>query len=207
MPLGALIIIAYDVTVRQISGPQGPLSERYDIAATTEHPVKAGDMLARLRALLAERFHLVVRRETRDVPVLALTVAKGGPKLRPGNPPESPGPRPRTPALAGGIEVASGHLMFKDESMADFAWALSRMTAIGDNVVVDQTGLKGNYDFELTFERETPLPAGADPHEPAAPRGPSIFAAVQEQLGLKLESRKAPVEFVVVERAEKPTEN
>ena len=85
-PLGALIIIAYDVTVRQLSGPQGPLSERYDIAATTERPVKAGDMLPMLRALLAERFHLVVRRETRDVPVLALTVAKGGPKTAPRQP-------------------------------------------------------------------------------------------------------------------------
>ena len=84
--------------------------------------------------------------------------------------------------------------------MADFAWALSRMQAIGDRVVVDRTGLEGAFDFELAFEWEGTALPGAD-------AGPSIFAAVQEQLRLKLEPGKAPVEFIVVEHVEKPREN
>ena len=91
--------------------------------------------------------------------------------------------------------------------MPDFAWALSRTAGIGDRVVVDDTGLKGNYDFELTFERDS-APAGADVGEPAARLvGPSIFSALQEQLGLKLESKKAPVEFLIIDHIEKPSEN
>jgi uncharacterized protein (TIGR03435 family) len=78
--------------------------------------------------------------------------------------------------------------------MSEFAWALSRTQATGDRVVVDQTALKGTYDFELKWVRE-----GAE--------GPSIFEALPEQLGLKLDSKKAPVELVVIEHVERPTEN
>ena len=97
-------------------------------------------------------------------------------------------------------------MIFKNESMPDFAWALSRTAGIGDRVVVDDTGLKGNYDFELTFERDS-APAGADVGEPARLVGPSIFSALQEQLGLKLESKKAPVEFLIIDHIERPSEN
>ena len=208
MPLGALILSAYNVTVRQLTGPGEFLSEKYDIVAKAEHPVSPNEMLRMLRALLVERFKLVVRRETRDVPVYALTIAKGGPKLHPSNQPESERAVPRTPSQAGGTEPGSGHLVFKNESMPDFAWALSRMSGIGDRVVVDHTGLKGRYDFELKYERDSTLPAGVDVREPA-PRleGPAIFSALQEQLGLKLESRKAPVEFLIIDHVEKPAEN
>ena len=92
--------------------------------------------------------------------------------------------------------------------MSDFAWALSRMAGIGDRVVVDATGLKGNYDFDLTFERDSAPAAGADVREPTARlEGSSVFSALQEQLGLKLESKKAPVEFVVIDHIEKPSGN
>jgi uncharacterized protein (TIGR03435 family) len=208
MPLGALILIAYDITVRQLSGPGAVLSEKYDIAAKAEHPARPGEILRMLQALLADRFKLVVRRETREVPVYALTIAKGGPKLHPSDVSESEGAGPRTPAGAGGVEPRSGHLIFKNESMPDFAWALTRTAGIGDRVVVDDTGLKGRYDFELKYERDNVPPAGAEAHEPGTrAEGPSIFSALQEQLGLKLESKKAPVEFLIVEHAEKPSEN
>lgn len=192
MPLGAIILVAYNITARQLEGPMDAFSERYDIAAKADHPLNANTMLRMLQSLLADRFKLAIHRETREVPVYALTVGKGGPKLKP----SEAAAGPRTPAGAGGTEVASGHISFQGESMADFAWALSRMAAIGDRVVVDQTGLKGAYEFELRFERESPESLG-----------PSIFEAVQEQLGLKLVSTRAPVEFLVVDHVEKPGEN
>jgi len=203
MPLGALILIAYNVTVRQLSGPGAGLSEKYDVAAKAEHAVKPDEMLRMLQALLADRFKLVVRRETREVPVWALTIGKGGPKLHQSDPPESEAATPRTPSHAGGTEARSGHLVFKDESMPDFAWALSRTAGSGDRMVVDHTGLKGNYDFELTFERDSG-PVGADVRDL---EGSPIFSALQEQLGLKLESKKAPVEFLIIEHVEQPSEN
>jgi uncharacterized protein (TIGR03435 family) len=205
MPLAAIILVAYDITVRQLSGSDPLLSERYDIAATAEHAVGRDEMLRMLQALLVERFHLVVRRETREVPVYALTVARGGPKLHRSDLAEDDARVPRTPARAGGTEQRSGYLIFKGESMPDFAWALSRTVATGDRVVVDQTGLSGIYDFELSFERET-APAGADVRETGL-QGPSIFSALEEQFGLKLEPRRAPVEFLVIEHVERPTAN
>jgi len=208
MPFGAYMVIAYGITPRQLSAPDGFLSEKYDIAAKAEHAVSRDQMLRMLQALLADRFKLVLRREMKEVQVYALVVGRGGPKLQPTDVPRSAGANPRTPAGAGGTEPKSGHLIFKNESMSDFAWALSRVAGIGDRVVVDYTGLKGNYDFELKFERDSSPQAGAEIAEPATRReGPAIFTALQEQLGLRLESRKAPVEFFIIDRGEKPTEN
>jgi len=207
IPLAAIIMVAYNLTVRQISGSSPILGERYDIAAKADHTVRPDEMLRMLQALLANRFKLVVRLETREVPVWALTVGKGGPKLRQSDAVITEAAVPRTPARAGGTEPRSGYLIFKNESMPDFAWALSRTAAIGDRVVVDQTGLKGNYDFDLIFERDSPPPVGSDVREPSPQQGASIFSAIQEQLGLKLEAARAPVEFLIVEHVERPTEN
>jgi uncharacterized protein (TIGR03435 family) len=193
MPFGALVLVAYNITVRQLSGPPEFLSRKYDVSAKAEHRVSPDVMLRMLQSLLADRFKLVVRHETKEVPVYALTIAKSGPKLHHSDPPESDVAAPRTPARAIGTESRTGYI-FKNESMPDFAWALSRMAGIGDRVVVDDTGLKGNYDFELTFGRN-------DPEEP------SIFSAVQGQLGLKLESKKAPVEFLIIDHVETPSDN
>ena len=91
--------------------------------------------------------------------------------------------------------------------MSDFAWALSRMVATEDRVVLDNTGLSGTYDFELTFEPPQ-RPSGAEaPGTVTRIEAPSIFDAVQEQLGLKLESKKGPVEFLIVDHVEKPSAN
>jgi uncharacterized protein (TIGR03435 family) len=195
MSLGALILVAYDITVRQLAGTESLLLyEPYDIAPKAERPATRAEMLAMLRRLLADRFRLTVRRETREIPVYALTVARSGPKLKPSSAPEMDGGTPLLPAHAGGSEAGTGHLIFKNESMSEFAWALSRTAATGDRVVVDQTALRGAYDFELKWVRD-----GSE--------GASIFEALQEQLGLKLEPKKAPVELVVIEHVERPTEN
>jgi len=201
MPFGALVLIAYNITVRQLSDPPEFVSEKYDVIAKAEHSVRSDEMLRMLQALLADRFKLVIRRETREVPVYALTLARGGPKLQPAASPDSHASVPRTPAHASGNEVRSGHVAFQAESMSDFAWALTRMAGIGDRIVVDQTGLRDRYDFELKFGRDRLGP------ENVPSQDPSIFSALQEQLGLKLESKKAPVEFLIIDHVERPTEN
>jgi uncharacterized protein (TIGR03435 family) len=93
-----------------------------------------------------------------------------------------------------------GRLIFENESMADFAWRLTTLVVIG-RVVVDETGLQGNYDFELSY---SPPDVG---DSVSGPEAPSIFTAMQEQLGLKLKPRRAPAEFIVVEHVEPASEN
>jgi uncharacterized protein (TIGR03435 family) len=208
VPLGALLLTAYNITVRQISVPVSFPEERYDVAAKTEHAASPDEMLRMLQALLVDRFRLVVHRDVREVPVYALVIGKGGQKLRESGRAAGEGTTPRIPSRTGGTEPGSGHLIFKDESMSDFAWALSRMAGIGDRVVVDNTGLKGTYDFELTFERDSvPVPAGDLRGGEMRLEGSSVFLALQEQLGLKLEAKKATVEFLIVDHVEKPSEN
>jgi uncharacterized protein (TIGR03435 family) len=194
VPFGALMLVAYDLTVRQLSGPSDLLSERYDIVAKAEHPVSADGMRNMLQTLLAERFRLQLCRETREVPVYRLVIDKGSPKLPKTKSSEDLDAGPRVPSLAGGVEPRSGLMVFRNESLADFAWALSRMAGIGDRVVVDHTALTGRYDFELSVERENN-------------EAPNLFSALREQLGLKLEASREPVEFVVIEQAGRPTEN
>ncbi len=205
MPLGALVLVAYDTTVRQLSGPPDAISEHYDIATKAERSVSRDEMLRMIQALLADRFKLVLRRESKEVPVYALTVATGGPKLRRSIAVEGEVTMPRIPARAGGAE-SGGQVIITNESMPDFAWALTRMAGIGDRVVVDNTGLEGNYDFTLTFVRDTPPPVDAK-EAVAIPDGPPIFLALREQLGLKLETKRAPVDFFVIEHLEKPSGN
>src|SRR5712671_2189010 len=153
-----------------------------------------------LQTLLTERFKLQIRREAKELPVYALVVDKGGPKLKPhAGAPETGMPiRPGDP----------GQVIFRDVPMERLAWFLS--TRMGRSVL-DQTGLKPHYDFELAWNGDRPmrLEGGPDTHELTPPdtNGPSIFAALHEQLGLRLESRKGPVEFLTILHAEKPTEN
>jgi uncharacterized protein (TIGR03435 family) len=201
--IGPLVLMAYDLNVRQVSGLDRSFDDRYDIVAKAGHRVGSSELRQMLRSLLGDRFKLQVHWETREVPVYSLTVGKNGPKLRHSDTPEDDVPRVRTPASAGGTETPSG-ISYSHESMADFAWALSRMRWIGDRQVVDNTGLEGNYDFTLSFDRNPVPPTATD----GPPRlGPDIFSAVQEQLGLKLESGRAPVQFLVVDHAEKPSAN
>jgi bla regulator protein blaR1 len=206
MPLGPLILTAYNITVRQISVPASFPDDRYDIAAKADRPLSPAEMRHMLQQLLVDRFKLVVHREIKEIPVYALAIGKGGQKLRQSQERESEA-TPRTPSRAGGTELGTGHIIFKNESMPDFAWALSRTIDTGDRVVVDQTGLVGNYDFELTFGRDNEPTAGADGRESATPQLPSIFSALQDQLGLRLEPTKASVEFLVVVHVEKPSDN
>ena len=207
-PLAALVMLAYDLTSPQCrcqSSALPGLWERFDIQAKADRPVHPQEMLRLLQNLLEERFKLTVRREMKELPAYALLVDKTGAKLSTSAVMHTEDDAaPRNGYHARGIEERSESslvLAITDATMADLAWRLSTLTVLEDHVVIDQTGLTGYYDIELKFDSRSP--AGL----PSTDGAPSIFTALQEQLGLRLEQRKMPVEFVTVEHAEQPTEN
>ena len=214
-------------------GPKWINSDRFDVEARAVGDVVRGTEGTRrkqlmLQTLLAERFKLVVHHETRELPIYALVLArrdrKLGPKLRRsevdsaalrGNPDNPPIPLPAfgTPACdaAGGARCSPGlgfAGVFKGSAMTitDLTPYLSKWL---DRTVSDRTGLTGAFDVELQFSPEglPGAPTGPPGVERPPSEGPSIFTAVQEQLGLKLESTKGPVDVVVIDHAERPTED
>ena len=222
MAVNGLIVMAYGVAGYQVvGGPAWP--ERFDIIAKMpEGTYTEAQQSEMLRSLLADRFKLKVHRETRELPIYALAVAKKdskpGPELRPpgrdcaairakrataGNPP------PRTAAEM--LECRSlssngpgGRVSFQAQSMtmSDFATAMRRYTT---RPIFDRTELSGEFDIELKFLPET---SGAGPADPQADTDvPSIFTAMQDQLGLKLEGARAPISVLVIDAIERPTEN
>ncbi len=197
LPLVALIMLAHSVTPDQISGvPSSLNTEAYDVEASCDHPIKREEALRMLQTLLADRFKLALHRETRERPIYALVVGKGGPKLR-----ESAEELSKPDMQRTGRGVVD-----KSAPISVLALVLSQQL---DRLVVDQTRLNGRYDFSLEFASERAGRGVLEGREPArGPDGlPSIFTALPEQLGLKLESSKAPVEILVIDHAEKPSEN
>lgn len=220
--LKMLLTMAYDVREFQISGgPAWINTDRYDIVAKAERSAGAdnppgdprtmtdeqrktvGDqMRERLRALLADRFQLTLRRETKEQSVYALVVAKSGSKLQESQTKEGAGPH-------GMLRMGRGEFSGQGVQLQGLTMVLSNQLG---RPVIDRTGLKGNFDFKLTWTPDPGQPAslpatGPDAPPPPDPNGPSIFTAVQEQLGLRLESQKGPVEMLVIDRVEKPSEN
>jgi uncharacterized protein (TIGR03435 family) len=145
-----------------------------------------------MQALLAERFALVFHKDSKDGPSYALVVAKNGPKLKES---QDQG-NPRTMRSAGRIDAQRG-------TMHMLAALLSNWL---ERPVMDRTGLTGTYDYKVEYAQDSgpEIPADA---VPANFSGPSIFIALQEQLGLKLESMRAEVETIVIDRAERPSAN
>jgi uncharacterized protein (TIGR03435 family) len=193
--LNALIRIAYDLKADQVTGgPKWLDSDRFDVEARAAGPAKDPELLAMLQTVLAERFQLKIHRDTKLVPGYAMVVAKGGLKVRPV---EADG-RPR-------MNWGRGRIIAERATMKRLAEALARMLG---SPVVDTTGIPGEFSFKLEWAPEnspsTSL-AGAAPTE--APIGASLFTVLQQDLGIRLEPRKAPIEVLVIERAEKPTEN
>lgn len=214
MTLKNLLTIAYGVRDFQISG--GPTwidSDHYDIEAKPASNVAPKQMEGpMLQALLEDRFMLRIHRETKELPVYVLTVGKNGFNIPPAsenncvpfdpsNPP-LPSARSRNPSeMCGFLGLGRGSLNAKQVSMEAIAIALSQLLG---RTVVDKTGITGEIDGHLTFAPEQ----AADPTlPPSDATSPSIFTAIQEQLGLKLDSAKGPVEVLVVDHAERPTEN
>jgi uncharacterized protein (TIGR03435 family) len=218
---------AYQVKEYQISGPDWMNSTRFDVVATIPAGVARDQLPLMWQSLLADRFKLTLHREKKELPVYALAVGKNGPKLKEAEDkgdsgPKGPGPMPGMGMNRGRIMMGRGRVDLKSFTVAGFAEMLSRQM---DRPVIDETKLQGLYDFTLEWtpdERQRLAflpggggpPPGAEDHprpagpDGARPNGPDIFAAVQEQLGLKMEAKKAPVEILVIDHVEKtPTEN
>jgi uncharacterized protein (TIGR03435 family) len=191
VPLRFALEWAYDLKDYEISGPDWINSEeRYDIVAKAAGPATNDQMRPMLQALLLGRFRMKVHRETRDLPVYVLLAGKGAPKVKPA----SAGGEPTLSSSAAGT-------FFHNQPISRLTFMLTRRM---DRPVLDMTGLKGVYDYTLDTSGLgfNGLPA-ADPNA-----GPSIFTAIQDNLGLQLEARKSPVEILVIDRVEKiPIEN
>jgi uncharacterized protein (TIGR03435 family) len=188
--LRKLIIQAYGVKDFQLSGPEWLNSEIYDIAATMPPATPTDQVLLMLQTLLAERFQLKLHRETKQVPMYALA-GKNGSKLK------------EVEFGHSSTSAAPGHLTAQKIPMSKLADFLAGQLG---SPVTDMTGMRGVFDFTLEWAPETRTgEAGATTD--SAP-GASIFTAVQEQLGLKLEARKGPVEMLVIDHVERiPTGN
>lgn len=202
MSLSTLIQEAYGIRGFQTSGgPDWVRSDPYSIAAKAEGEASKAQVRAMVQTLLADRFQLVLRRESKEVNVYTLTVGKTGPKLKEVKLDEDNTTRGMR---FGGIGRIAGVMATMPQLVVMLSDIKLNGSAILDRPVLDRTGLTGVYDFKLEWSGEE---QSADRTTSANPAGPSIFTAMQEQLGLKLESTKAPVEFFVIEKAGKPTEN
>lgn len=205
-PVRLIMTVAYQVTDRQISGgPSWMTSDFFDITAKAARPRTSDELHVMLQHLLEERFHLKVRRETRQEPVWALTVDKGGSKM-PVHDSEDKVHEPIGGQIVRGSDgtVCFGNLG-KNATMNYFAFFLSRGL---DRGVIDKTGLTGSYDVNLQYLPDRLGLKGPDGGGPdISPDCSDIFSALPKQLGLRLESTKGPVEHLVIEGAEKPTEN
>jgi len=213
MTLKMLIASAYRVQEFQITGgPAWTGSDRFDVEGKTEDRTADPDRLRlMLRSLMEDRFQLKLHREMREQPVYALVAAKGGLKIRPAADQTSPdvnGPSPKGAGPnRGAIRIGRGSLIGNAVTLSFLArWLSQRL----DRLVIDRTGLGGRFDLQLTWTPdagEVVDGPGGQLLPPAEVSGPSIFTAIQEQLGLKLESAKAPVEVLMIDRAERPSAN
>lgn len=188
-----LVRWAYGVQDYQVSGPAWINDERYDLSAKAADPVPEADLRKMLQNLLVERFHLAIHRQTKEMSAYVIVVGKNGPKMQPSQ-------------TEGEPSLRQNGMMNVVAERADLNEMLSMLSQALQAPVIDQTGLKGRYDFKVDMTPYiTPeLLSGKGPPDIA---GIAIIA-LQEQLGLKMESKKLPVEMIIVDRAEKtPIEN
>jgi uncharacterized protein (TIGR03435 family) len=179
--LRVLIMSAYGVEDFQISGgPRWIDSERFDVLAQAPDNSQRRDLNLMLRALLEDRFRLALHRETRETTIYALVLAKNGPKIQ-----ES------SPDTQYSMRMGPAGMSATKMSIHNFADTVSGYI---QSRVIDRTGLEGDFDFKFDWS-------------PQDPNSPSIFTALQEQLGLKLEPEKGLTEFLIIDHAERPSEN
>jgi len=194
-----LITFGYGVHARQIlNGPEWIEQDAYDVAGTpdVEGAPNQQQMRLMIQKLLADRFKLQLHRDKRELPAYAITLARSGPKLT-----RSASDPSGLPSLL----FRGGMLPARNASMAEFAAVMQ--SAVMDRPVVDRTGLAGKYDFTLTWTPDDSQfrSFGTRPPAPENPSVPGLFTAIEEQLGLRMESTRAAVEVLLIDRIEKPT--
>jgi uncharacterized protein (TIGR03435 family) len=194
--LRTCICWAYGVHEYQVSGPGWLASQRYDVDARSSDPASHEELRGMMESLLAARFHLALHRESKELPVYAMRVGKKSGKLHPAVDGES------------SMRPAGGSIVFQHYSMADLGERLAARPFSLDRVVLDETNLGGAFDFALEFaDNATNLKHTLESMEGGG-QGPSMITILQQQLGLVFKARKALVESLVIDRAEKtPTPN
>ena len=220
VPLRALIQAAYQLQDFQVlGGPNWLDADRFDVAAKAAGDRSPNEMLPMLRTLLADRFKLAVHTETKEQPIYALTFSrtdgKLGPRLQPSDancaaaaanalPTRAD---PNRPPPCGDFRMSAGRLVATGMSMEQLAVRLSQRVS---RAVQDRTALAGVFDLDIEFspdQLQQPGPPGANANRGLTDSSiPSIFTALQEQLGLKLESTRGPVDVLVIDHVEHPTE-
>jgi uncharacterized protein (TIGR03435 family) len=220
----SLVLTAYDVPIYRLSDPDDRLMPLVEVEAEMPANTTRQQFNVMLQNLLADRLGLKVHWAGKEIVMYALVVAKGGPKLKPaapdspqanddgcggancrlgpdGFPIPPPGNSPWVGAGAGGKMVMRGH----NQTIEELGRAIGPRTL--DGPLNDATGLTGKYDYTI-FWSMTAQTAALDPLAAGEPDGPSIFEAVEQQLGLKIEKRKGPEQVLVIDHVEKkPTEN
>lgn len=191
IPMRYALEWAYDFKDYQISGPDWIKGdERYDIIANAPGPVPEDQMRLMLQSLLTERFQMKLHRETKPLSCYVLAPGKGAPKVKAASVADA------QPAINGNGKMANFH----NQPISRFTFMLTRRL---DRPVLDRTGLPDKYDFSVDLSG-----LGFNGREPEDPNAPSIFTTVERDLNLKLESRKEPIEILVIDSANKvPTAN
>jgi uncharacterized protein (TIGR03435 family) len=210
-----------DLTNAQlVGGPAWVDTDRFDVEAKPEgdsRPIPLEQMQQMVQSLLQDRFQLKIRRETREMPVYNLVTVKSEKlKLSEDQSPPVPGagqqpPNASTPPRGAARMAVGGSGGTLEATAIGMAQLASSLQVQVDRPIIDKTNLPGLFDIHLQFAPESSSPVGgpqqAAPVLPSDPPGPSLFTAIQEQLGLKLESGKGPVAVIVIDRVQKPKEN
>jgi len=215
-----VLLRAYAVKIYQVSGPDWLTSERYDVAAKIPPGTTKEQFNLMLQSLMAERFHLVLHHATKEFQGYELVTGKNGSKLKASESsgPDAPEPTapPKTDADGFPQLDRPGLVMMerlKGRAVVSFLTARSQpISALVEMLsrefrlpILDRTALAGRFDFKLEFAPQAP---GAVESDATGESGPNLLTAVQEQLGLKLEPRKIPLDVLIVNRADRvPTEN
>jgi uncharacterized protein (TIGR03435 family) len=200
VPVKLIIMLMFHVTKNQISGgPNWINTDLWSIEAKAAHPTNLDELHVMFQNLLIDRFNLKFHRESKEMPVYALVVDKSGSKLK-----RNDSPEPFDFSIKG---VGRGKLAGQRCSMSYLTWFLAQLPML-DRPVIDETGLPGFYDFNFEWMPEVPKVPGADDRDavPGA-EGPSLFTALREQLGLRLDAKKGPVQVMVIDNIDKPSEN
>jgi uncharacterized protein (TIGR03435 family) len=196
IPVKLMISLMYKVPLRQIKGgPDWLDSERYDVEARVDGSYSLDDLHTMYQNLLADRFNLKFHTETKEGPVYALTVDTPGSKMKIDDKPQDYS----IPITYNNDGTAVGVRV----SMSYLSWWLGQHLQSDGRPVIDKTGLDKNYDFTLSFAPVRPPDATA----PETQTLPSIFEAVKQQLGLKLRAEQGPVEYIIIDHIDRPSEN